>query len=361
LIDLVDDGLVKWAQKTLGNSQGPGSIEISLGSPEKTCSGQGVNLYLLALAENPPLQGARRAPLQFWLRYLVTTWAQTPEKAHAILGELLMAALDTPEFEIEIDSIPPAIWAGFGVPPRPAFIIRVPVRRDRAQHLAPLVREPLNVKWVKSIQLTGLVYGPEDSPLAGARIALMPDAGDRPPALEYARLCPTMLTNEQGMFSFHSVPVQSRYSVFIHIKDQELFISFDRPAQESTPLVLRWGLLALQVMDAEGQPAAGALLRFSRDSGTANEIGLLLEDGQGPMRSLRLEYPALQLSTPLNTQGQGYLLLHEKAISQAGQWITKLYGQVLTVDRRPLGRASINCPSLHLSATADEQGVFILK
>ena len=127
LIDQADDQLAHWVERTLG------AITISLLPPDKAPEGEGISLYLLSLAENPPLQGNQRSPLQFWLRYLVTTWADDPSQAHALLGELLLAAMDTPAYEVELDNIPPTIWAGFGIPPRPAFILRVPVRKERAR------------------------------------------------------------------------------------------------------------------------------------------------------------------------------------------------------------------------------------
>jgi hypothetical protein len=354
LIDQVDAHLTHWLEKTLG------AIPISLQSPDKVPNGQGISLYLLSLAENPPLQGTHRAPLQFWLRYLVTAWAEDPSQAHALLGELLLAAMDTPEYEVELDSISPMIWAGFGIPPCPAFILRVPVRKERTQRPAQMVREPLHVKWIKTVRLNGVIYGPDDSPLSGVRIALMPEAGDKTLALEYARLCPSTITDTHGLFTFASVPAQPRYTLFIHIKDQELFISVDNLFLDNPPLILRWDLLALQVTSCDGQPAVNSIVRFNLEDGTTPEFRLVCEAGQEPLRSLRLEYPALQLVSQLNTQGQGYLLLQEKALGQAGQWLQNLRGLLLSADQQPLVGAKIVCSSLNLSASTDDQGAFIL-
>jgi hypothetical protein len=355
LIPQVDNQLTRWVEKTLG------AITISLLPPEKAPKGQGISLYLLSLAENPPLQGFQRAPLQFRLCYLVTAWAQDPLQAHAILGELLLAAMDTPEYEVELDNIHPTIWAGFGIPPRPAFILRVPVRKERPQGPVQLVREPLHVKWIEPVRLSGTLYGPEDSPLSGVRVALMPEAGDNPLNLEYARLCPSTVTENQGLFTFVAVPPQPRYTLFIHFKDQELFAGLDRPIPDNTPLILRWGLLALQVTGSDGQPAASSLVRFSLEGSTANGVRLVCEAGEEPLRSLRLEYPTLQLAAHLNSEGQGYLLLQEKALGQASKWLKELRGQLLSADQQPLVNAKIVCPSLNLSATTDDQGAFTLK
>jgi hypothetical protein len=307
------------------------------------------------------LQGAQRAPLQFWLRYLVTAWAEKPSQAHAILGELLLAAMDIPEYEVELDNIPPMIWVGFGIPPRPAFILRVPVRKERAQHPAQLVRELLHVEWAKTLRLKGVVFGPEDRPLSGVRIALMPEAGDHSLELEYARLCSSTVTDERGLFTFARVPAQPRYTFFIHIKDQELFASLDRPNPDNTPLIFRWGLLAFQVTVGESQPAAaGGLVRFSLEGSATPELRLVYEAGQEPLRSLRLEYPLLRLAAQINSQGQSYLLLHEKALGQAAQWLPGLRGQLLAADQQPLVSARVVCASLNLSASTDGQGMFKL-
>jgi hypothetical protein len=350
LIDQVDDQLVSWVRGTLGD------IAVSLQPPDKAATGQGISLYLLSLAENPALQGARRTPLQFWLRYLVTAWAEKPSEAHAILGELLLAAMDTPEYEVELDNIPSTIWPGFGITPRPAFLLRVPVRRERVQRSAPLVREPLRVKWIETVRLNGAVHGPGDGPLPGVKIALMPQVGDTPLAAEYARLCPATVTGADGLFTFASVPVQPRYTFFIQIKDQELFASLD-----NGPLILRWDLLAVTATGRDGEPGAGGLLRFSRNSSDSQGLRLLCKAGEEPLPGLRVEYPALQPAARLNAKGEGYLLLQEKALGQAGQWLPALRGELVSADQQPLPGATIECPSLGLRASTDAEGAFHLK
>jgi hypothetical protein len=355
LIDQVDDHLVRWVETTLG------PLTISLQSPEKMPEGQGVSLYLLSLAEKPPLQGAHRVPLQFWLRYLVTAWSEEPSEAHALLGDLLLAAMDTPEYEIELDTIPPTLWTAFGIPPRPAFILRVPVRKERPQRPVQLVRQPLNVKWIKPVRVQGAIYGPEDCPLPGVRVALMPGAGSHSLAREYARLCPFTVTDAQGQFIFDSVPDQPRCTLFIQVKDQELFATLESPLFERKSWVLRWDLLALQVFVQDGHPPVGSLVRFHLKSSPEPELHLVCAAEREPLRGLHLEYPALQLATVLNAQGQGYLLLQEKALGQAGQWLPDLTGQLLSPEQLPLAGVQIVSPSLNLSAFTDDQGLFKLK
>ena len=103
------------------------------------------------------------------------------------------------------------------------------------------------------------------------------------------------------------------------------------------------------------------MVRFSLEGSPATGVRLVCEASEEPLRSLRLEYPMLQLAAQLNAQGQGYLLLQEKALGQASQWLKELRGQLLSADQQPLVNAKIVCPSLNLSATTDIKGTFKLK
>src|SRR2546421_5963544 len=138
MIDQVDRRLADWIAGTLDKK-----VEVSLAPPSEQATGQGVGLYLLELISNPLPRGMRRPPLQLMLRYLVTTRADKPEEAHRMLGELVVAAMENPEFEVEQESLPVAVWSAFGIVPRPAFVLRVPFRHERPERLAPRVRQPV--------------------------------------------------------------------------------------------------------------------------------------------------------------------------------------------------------------------------
>jgi len=107
MIDQVDQDLVRWVQNILTDSK------VSLTPPQPSEAGEGVGLFLMDTVLTPPARGTKRPPLQITLRYLVTTWAESPEKAHRMFGELLFAALESSEFEVE--SKPPDVWKAFGV------------------------------------------------------------------------------------------------------------------------------------------------------------------------------------------------------------------------------------------------------
>src|SRR2546423_1511962 len=120
LLDQIDQLLKRWVQQTVGERK------VSFGLPGVAEDGSGVGLYLMEMAPRPPARGARRPALQVWLRYLVTTWAADPAEAHQALGRMLFDAMKQSEFEVEPDPLPWQAWQAFGVPPRPAFVIRVP-------------------------------------------------------------------------------------------------------------------------------------------------------------------------------------------------------------------------------------------
>jgi hypothetical protein len=189
LIAETDDRLAGWVQTTVG------AVEVWLGAPRPEAGGSGVSLYLMELVPAPAPQGGRRPPLQFSARYLVTTWAADAHEAHRLLEELLFAAMDATDLEVDLEPLPGAAWAAFGVAPRPSFLVRVPMRRERPERPVKLVRVPPVVETVPVAALQGVVVGPADVPLAGARVEL--------PALGLATR-----TDPDGRFRFGSVPAE---------------------------------------------------------------------------------------------------------------------------------------------------------
>jgi hypothetical protein len=137
MIDDVDQRLKAWVAEVVGEQP------VTLAAPERATVEKGVNLYLLELGAAPPARSVRRVPLQFTVCYLITVGAETPELAHQLLGELVFSALEMPEFEVELAPVPLELWTALGVPPRPSFRVRVPVRRERAEPEVPRVRFPL--------------------------------------------------------------------------------------------------------------------------------------------------------------------------------------------------------------------------
>src|SRR5262249_36272243 len=122
-----DERLRDWAANVTPN------VAVSFAAPEAKSSGRGVGLCLLEMIQSPAPSTAKRPPLQVTLRYLVSAWSEEPEEAHRMLADLMFAAMENSEFQVEMEPIPLSVWSSFGVPPRPSFLLRVPLRQERPQ------------------------------------------------------------------------------------------------------------------------------------------------------------------------------------------------------------------------------------
>lgn len=137
MIDDVDQRLKAWVAEVVGEQP------VTLAAPERATVDKGVNLFLLELGAAPPARSVRRVPLQFSVCYLITVGAETPERAHQLLGELVFSALEMPGLDVDLTPVPLELWTSLGVPPRPSFRVRLPVRRERAEPNVQRVRFPL--------------------------------------------------------------------------------------------------------------------------------------------------------------------------------------------------------------------------
>jgi hypothetical protein len=167
--------------------------DLSLAPPGDDRPGLGVGLYLLGMAKRPAGRGSERPPLQVWLRYLVTAWAEEPERAQQLLLEICFAAMEDAEMEVDLEPTPPELWLALGARPRPAFVLRAPARRERPVVAAPLVRWPLRIEPGRPSTLIGLVVGPGDVPIADASVEI--------PALQRETH-----TDPRGRFRFRGLP-----------------------------------------------------------------------------------------------------------------------------------------------------------
>lgn len=191
MIDALDRELGDWLKATTPK------VAVSLMPPSDAAVDKPlVNCYLLALAAAPPTRsvGTRGpAPQQFALRYLVSVTAAAQEDAHRVLGPLVFAAMDRLGCEVELDMLPPELWLALGVKPRPAFILRVPLRLARPEPTAGVVLHPIVINEAPLRSLSGRIVGPGDIPLAGARLEL--------PSLQLA-----VRSDHRGRFTFPPIP-----------------------------------------------------------------------------------------------------------------------------------------------------------
>jgi hypothetical protein len=225
MIDEMDRQLQEWAGTVIG------TVPVSLAPPVRDEGEEAVvSLYLLELTENPSPRTSGPQPLQLQLRYLVTTSARQPEEAHRLLAELLFAALETEKMQVEMEPVPVALWQAFGVAPRPAFTVRVPLLKERKTRPVRRVLEPVVVEAAPLAALEGVVLGPGDVPLAGARVEL--------PALNVSTG-----TDFRGRFRFAAVPRDATATLRVQARGQELALTPERPAEPESPMIVRFPLM----------------------------------------------------------------------------------------------------------------------
>jgi hypothetical protein len=226
MIDAVDRRLKDWVNSLHED------VDVHFTAPKSAEEFKGIGLYLLELAVMPPPSTAKLPPLQIALRYLVTSWSDDPENAHRLLGDLIFAAMENPEFEVELQPVPMTVWSAFGVPPRPSFVLRVPLQRERAQPKVKTVRIASVVTTMATGSLHGIVSGPGDIPLSGAEVQV--------PALRLITH-----TDARGRFRFSALPGEGRpVTLRVKAKGHELSVTADRSYLEmSKPFMIRFDTL----------------------------------------------------------------------------------------------------------------------
>ena len=226
MIDEIDQRLKDWVGTVLEG------VEVSLGTPNGRKTGRGIGLYLIELKDKPPLRTTKRPALQLSLRYLVTAWADQPEDAHRLLGQLVFAAMENPEFEIDLSPLPIAAWRAFGVAPQPSFLLGVPLQKTRPEPKVGIVREPLIVKTSPVTSFHGVVLGPGDTPLAGARVEI--------PGLRLVTH-----TDYKGRFRFSTVPSEPAEKLLeIKAKGRNLTLTAEENhPEDGEPLVVHFNIM----------------------------------------------------------------------------------------------------------------------
>jgi Carboxypeptidase regulatory-like domain len=222
LIDQVDRELTAWVSSVLTG------VAVSLAAPLDRATGIGVSVYLLRVVKAPPARGGRGRPvLQLTLSYLVTTWSEDPEESHRMLGELAFAALAHTEYEVEMDPAALAVWRAFGIAPRPSFTLSVRLQREWPAVKQPIVRSAVAVQGSVAATVSGLVVGPGDVPVTGARVEC--------PALNRVTR-----TDGKGRFRLAAVPAAPPPQFLVTAKGQQRWVSPDLQALGGQPLVIRF-------------------------------------------------------------------------------------------------------------------------
>jgi hypothetical protein len=218
MIEEIDQHLSNWITSVCSKD-----IEVSLRPPGTMGDKKVVGLYLKDILPSVPHHGNRRLPLQVLLRYLITSWAESPQEAHQVLGKLLFAAMEHPGFEVELAPIPTEVWNAFGIIPVPAFMLCLPLRVERPEKTDQLIRLPIEISKSGLASMGGMVMGPGKIPLTNARV-------------ELSTHNLVVRTDVKGRFLFPAVPTQpSRKKLCITARGQKLFkeVEFTKVKQES--------------------------------------------------------------------------------------------------------------------------------
>jgi len=226
MIEEIDQRLSEWIGSVLGED-----IEVSLMPPADMGDKKIVGLYLEDILPSAPTRGTRRPPLQVLLRYLVTARAKNPQEAHRILGQLLFAAMEHAEYEVELEPIPPQVWQAFGTMPMPAFMLRLPLRVERPEKPVQLIRSPIEVQQSPLASMEGTIVGPDEIPLTNARVELSTHN-------LVAR------TDRKGRFLFPAVPTEPALKkVRVIARGRELFKEVDYKKMQRKPLIIHFDVL----------------------------------------------------------------------------------------------------------------------
>ncbi|MBI1257366.1 MAG: hypothetical protein GC204_07840 [Chloroflexi bacterium] len=218
MIDQIDERLKTWVTSVVG------AVNVAFTSPGEMQADPVVHLYLMKIVPVLATQDASHPPKQVKLHYLVAVRAADPEATHKLLGELIFAALDSTDFEIDYDPITPETWLALGTELQPGFVIQVPFTRERPVPDTQLVRVPMVTHATSITSLQGVVIGPKDLPLAGVLVEL-------PTLRQYQR------TDSRGRFRFPTVPAAPATKLLrVSGKGHELEVNVEQGAE---PVIIR--------------------------------------------------------------------------------------------------------------------------
>ena len=226
MIDQVDEALQKWVKSVTGSA-----AAISLDAPVSGGT-QTVSLYLLEIIDDPDRHTGDSRPYQPVLRYLVTTNAGEPQQAHRLLSDLLYAAMESSDYEVDLTPVPAHIWTGFSLAPKPAFFLRASLpEKALGKPGKPVFQsEPDLDSGVPIVPLYGLLLGPNDVPLMNARI-------------ELPNLFRFVYTDSKGGFVLQGVPAAPKEkTLLIKARKREKTIVVQQTGQPDQPVVIRFNL-----------------------------------------------------------------------------------------------------------------------
>jgi hypothetical protein len=189
--DATEERLADWVRSALGKIK----AELAWGAPLASAKSPTTSLTLLEITPTPLPRTTEKPPLKLKLRYLLTVQAPDPQDAHGLLVSLAFSAMDETDWDVELGSLPPAVWEALGVPLQPSIVLNVPLLQERPVRRVSRVREPMVLQTGSFRSIFGTVLGPGDLPIMGAQV-------DLPSLGRGAR------TDYQGNFRLAGVPTK---------------------------------------------------------------------------------------------------------------------------------------------------------
>lgn len=224
MIDGIDNTLKAWIVSTLGD------VDVSL-EPPGLCPKHGcLSLYLLDMQHAPPANRGRSKTFSLLLRYLVTAWDEDPLIAHRRLGELAIQLAEHPDYQLDLEPLPATAWAAFGIAPRPAFLLCARFEPERELAPVQLIREPPTLRAQVLGRFEGVLLGPGDHPVVGARVEL-PAFGRH------------AVSDRKGYFCLTAIPVEPvRKQLRIRAKGRDLATTAEHRPDQPGPVTIHLDL-----------------------------------------------------------------------------------------------------------------------
>lgn len=224
MIDGIDSTLRTWIGSVLGD------VDVSLAPPGGCAEQNCISLHLLDLLQAPPAELGRSKYFSLSLRYLITAWHQDPAVAHRWLGELVFAAAEHADFELELEPLAAEAWSAFGAAPRPSFLLRVPLEQARETQPVRRITELPIIQDRVLARFEGVLLGPGDLPVVGARIEI--------PGIDRHAV-----SDRNGYFCLTAIPADPvRKTLRIRAKGRELATTAEHRPNQPAPVTIHLDL-----------------------------------------------------------------------------------------------------------------------
>ncbi len=225
MIEIADKEIQQWAMNVCQGESIKPCVSLSPPDPHKdqTC----IHVYLSEILPGHASQLARNGARSVTLNYLICVCATDESTSHRLLGQLLFAAMDEPGYSVCFDRPNAALWQAIGTADRPCFMIQMPLFRPAFEEATRVTQYP-TVRATPTTSFSGVVVGPHNIPIPGARVTLN-------------SLGRTTSTDNDGEFHFVCVPLANTEEVLrVEAKGIDVDVK-TRPSGRTVaqPIILR--------------------------------------------------------------------------------------------------------------------------